>query len=81
MAQSHWTITLLRASMTLNNNMILTKDRLCGITVDPFTVLHIEHNGNSCHFVGRAFRAEVPFHTGGNQIAGQIRRLLCARCL
>ncbi|MBK7583249.1 MAG: YHS domain-containing protein [Myxococcales bacterium] len=43
--------------MTMNQTTTtMTKDPVCGMTVDPSTALHAERDGNTFHFCGEHCR-------------------------
>lgn len=45
-------MTLLKGWMTMNDVKTVTKDPVCGMTVDPATALHAERDGKTFYFCG-----------------------------
>jgi Cu+-exporting ATPase len=62
--------------MTMKEETPVTKDPVCGMTVDPATALHAERDGKTFHFCSGHCRAKFLSRHGRYRTGGQIWRLL-----
>jgi Cu+-exporting ATPase len=53
--------------MTMKEETPVTKDPVCGMTVDPATALHAERDGKTFHFCSGHCRAKFLSATAGTE--------------
>jgi Cu+-exporting ATPase len=53
--------------MTMKDATSVTKDPVCGMTVDPATALHAERDGKTFHFCSEHCRAKFLSTTAGTK--------------